>query len=235
MVDDKLFMTGKVAATHPDGSAFTYSDGLPVLIDGPDRWKQLLALEFESALIDQMIQLSHYERLPLILEWYSRGDLSPDDLNRLLSDNWTHGGYAADQGWETSDWVELLEWAGFVTDTSGWKRPSEPLWIHRGARLGGERGMSWSTDWDTAAWFARRLHDHGTPAVLVSATIAPGFILAAFDDRNEHEVVIDPAGLDGVEIRTIDAASSEVRAGFERRNAASQERYRAFNAEPREG
>ncbi len=228
MKDDTLFTTGKVEfAPFPDGST--------VLIDGPDRWEQLLALPFEPAFIEQMGLLSHSERLPLILEWYSQGDLSQEELNRLVSESWTHGGYAADQGWEESDWVELFNDAGFVTDTPGWERPSEPLTIHRGSRLGGERGMSWSTDWDTAAWFARRLHDHGTPAVLLSATIAPAYVLGAFEGRGESEVLIDPAGLDGVEIQTIDAASPEVRAGFERRLVAGHERHRAFMAEPREG
>lgn len=94
---------------------------------------------------------------------------------------------------------------------------SQPGTFHRGARLGSEPGMSWSTDRDVAAWFARRFHDMGTPAVLMSTTIAPDAILGAFDGRNEHEVLINPAGIDEGAIRVIDAASPEVLAGFERR------------------
>lgn len=144
-------------------------------------------------------------------------DSPPNDLGHLLSDNWTHSGYAADQSWETSHWAKLFEMAGFVTDTPGWKRPSELLTIHRGARQESEPVMSWFTDRDVAAWFARWCHDTGTPAELMSTTIAPEYILGAFDGRNEHEVLINPAGIDGGGIQVIDAASPEVLAGFERR------------------
>ncbi len=218
-----LITTGKVLVRHGDGSH--------VLVDGPDRWEQLRELPFDPVFIEEMGFLSHFERMPLIITWHNRGQLETDELNRLLSDNWSHSGYAADMDLEEWEWVELFETAGFVTDTPGYVRPTAPLAIYRGARLGGERGWSWSTDRDVAAWFARRSHDFGTPAVLLSATIAPAYILGAFHDRNEAEVLIDPDGLEWSEVQIIDAASEEVRAGFDRFNITGAARLEAFRGE----
>jgi hypothetical protein len=231
MSDSALFTVGKIPAHYADGSPALHADGSHVLIDGPDRWEQLRALPFDPAFVEQMALLNHYERLPLIVTWYSRAELEPDELNRLLADNWDHGGYAANIGLEEWDWVELFETAGFITDTPGYVRPTAPLAIYRGTRLGGERGWSWSTDRDVAAWFARRSHDFGTPAVLLSATIAPEYVLGAFNGRDEAEVLIDLDGLEWSEVQIIDAASEEVRAGFDRRNVTSAARLEAFRGE----
>ncbi len=54
--------------------------------------------------------------------------------------------------------------------------------------------------------------------MLLGATITPECILVAFNDRNEAEVLIDPDGLEWSAVQTIDAASEEVRAGFDRYN-----------------
>lgn len=224
MSDSALFTVGRLPAHYADGSPALRADGSHVLIDGPDRWGQLLELPFDPAFIEQMDYLSHDERLPLIVAWYSRAELEPDELNRLLADNWSHGGSAAAIDLEEWEWAELFETAGFVTDTPGYVRPASPLAIYRGARLGGERGWSWSTDRDVAAWFARREHDCGTPAVLLRATIAPEYILGVFNDRNEAEVLIDPDGLEWSAVQTIDAASEEARAGFDRCNVAGAAR-----------
>ncbi|MGI8404701.1 MAG: hypothetical protein ACR2OE_08050 [Thermomicrobiales bacterium] len=230
MSDSALITVGKIPAHYADGSSVLNPDGSPVLIDGPDRWEQLRELPFDPVFIEEMDFLSHFERMPLIITWHNRGQLETDELNRLLSDNWSHGGYAADMGLEEWEWVELFETAGFVTDTPGYVRPVGPLAIYRGACLGGERGWSWSTDRDVAAWFARRSHDFGTPAVLLSATIAPEYVLGAFNDRDEAEVLIDPAGLEWSEVQAIDAASEEVRAGRDRSNVARAIRLEEMRA-----
>lgn len=223
-----LFTIGKIPARYADRSLVLNPDGSPCLVDGPDRWEQLLKLPFDPAFIEQMGDLSHYERLPLIVTWYNRGQLQPDELNRLLADNWEHGGYAADISLEEREWLELFETAGFVTDTPGYVRPTAPLAIYRGTRLGGERGWSWSTDRDVAAWFARRIHDLGAPAVLLSATISPEYVRGAFNGRDEAEVLIDPDGLEWSQVQIIDAASEELRAGFDRFKVASAARLEAF-------
>jgi hypothetical protein len=49
--------------------------------------------------------------------------------------------------------------------------------------------MSWTTDPDTAAWFAHRFGHRGE---VFTTTLAKRKILAYFDDRSEREVLIDP-------------------------------------------
>ena len=69
-------------------------------------------------------------------------------------------------------------------------RLPDPVRIYRGAQLRYARGMSWTTDPDTAAWFAHRFqHRRGE---VFTTTLAKRKILAYFDDRKEREVLIDP-------------------------------------------
>jgi hypothetical protein len=68
-------------------------------------------------------------------------------------------------------------------------RLPEPVQIYRGADLKYVRGMSWTTDPDTAAWFAHRFGHRGE---VFTTTLAKRKILAYFDDRSEREVLIDP-------------------------------------------
>ena len=53
--------------------------------------------------------------------------------------------------------------------------------------------MSWTTDLDTARWFADRWLDHGYQEAEVVTVLAPpeAMLVETADDR-EHEVVVDP-------------------------------------------
>jgi hypothetical protein len=53
--------------------------------------------------------------------------------------------------------------------------------------------MSWTTDLDTARWFATRWLDHGYREAEVITVLAPpeAMLVETADDR-EHEVVVDP-------------------------------------------
>lgn len=72
--------------------------------------------------------------------------------------------------------------------------------IYRGVQSGAKshiKGMSWTTDKDTAMWFASRF---GKKGVVYSAAISKKYVFAYFE--REHEVVVDPAHL--INIRQAD-------------------------------
>lgn len=50
------------------------------------------------------------------------------------------------------------------------------------------KALSWTTDYETALWFAKRFHTDG---YVLEAIIDKKDIIAFFNDRNEHELIID--------------------------------------------
>jgi hypothetical protein len=76
-------------------------------------------------------------------------------------------------------------------------KPPTPLTVYRGASSRHARGMSWSTDQDRAAWFARRWPG----ANLYTVTVQPDAVLCDVDaveregGRRECEIIVHPAGL----------------------------------------
>lgn len=51
------------------------------------------------------------------------------------------------------------------------------------------KALSWTLNYDTADWFARRFGENGT---VYEATIDRKHIYSYFNRRNEHEVIVDP-------------------------------------------
>lgn len=166
-----------------------------------ERADKLDGLEFHPDFIDQMGHLSHYNRLPLICSWYATGQLSSDHLAQLLSRWWTHGGYAHAIGWDAEDWIEMFEYADqFLTDTPGQDPPSEPIEVWRGGAPGAALGMSWTTSQDVGEFFAKRNVWRTGHAELWRSIVSPEFVLGMFSGRNEHEILVNPAGLREVEL-----------------------------------
>ena len=59
--------------------------------------------------------------------------------------------------------------------------------------------MSWSTDLAKAEWFRDRWIRLGVPAHVWRAVAHPAAILGVVDDRQEHEVIVNPMLLDDLE------------------------------------
>lgn len=81
------------------------------------------------------------------------------------------------------------------------------LTIYRGfSAPGTELGLSWTTDYNRACWFARRWASHrpdGKPKV-ATAVCPREEILARLLDRNESEVVVFPESLPEIDVRTLE-------------------------------
>jgi hypothetical protein len=70
------------------------------------------------------------------------------------------------------------------------------LTVYRGFKIKkSERGLSWTTDRDTAVWFARRFRASHQSSFVAQANVAKKDVLAYFDGRNEKEVVVLPTSL----------------------------------------
>ncbi len=68
--------------------------------------------------------------------------------------------------------------------------------VYRGSTWGRRRGMSWTEDRERAEWFADRWNARRTGTALVfKIMVEPEAVLALLADRDEAEVVVDPAML----------------------------------------
>jgi hypothetical protein len=164
-----------------------------------DSIRQRPPLPFDPSMIGELTVIHPEQRLRRILAWFEAGVLTPEQLNELLAEWWTSGGWPADIG--KSRFVRAFKYAGFVIDTEGVTPPTEPLVVYRGAGAHNYRGLAWTTDERVAAWFARRLvlvYPEMSPVVLTT-TIAPKHVLGIFHGRNEAEAVVNVHALRGLD------------------------------------
>lgn len=180
------------------------------LVIGGDKRPQPPAFPFDPSLATDgaMLALDDRDRLPRILAWFQAGCLTPDQLNQLLVDWWWKVGYRGRHG--NYKLVRMFRFAGFVTDDTSVRPPFDPLVLHRGCTVGHERGFSWSTDRDVAAWFARAAFTATGEARLLTALVPPRHVLGIVGGRNEGEVIVNPFGLRGRITENLDAADASV-------------------------
>ena len=134
------------------------------------------------------------------------GALSDRELRKGLEDTWTTcewPGRAADH----EVWVQLFELAGVdedhylhETEVRDRARLPETVQLFRAAAEGHQTGLSWTTSFGRAHWFATRLGAlGGRHHEIYEATVPREAVLATFHaTRGEHEYVIDTGRLDKV-------------------------------------
>jgi hypothetical protein len=130
--------------------------------------------------------------IPIIEGWYRAGALDAVMLNQALAKHWSRVEFPSQFG--KRKLVRLFRAAGFVTDTEGTEPPTAPLVVYRGCGDRFVRGLSWTTDLDSARWFAARFAA-AVGACLCVAEIPPEHVLGLFHWRREAEVIVDPARL----------------------------------------
>lgn len=145
------------------------------------------------------------------------GALTGRELRRGLEDTWTTcewPGRAADH----EVWLYMFELAGvdehhFLQETELADRASLPesVRVFRAAAAGHETGLSWTTSFERAHWFATRLGAIGGHRHEIYETTAPReAVLATFHEtRGEHEYVIDTGRLDPVVPDLVEPAAWE--------------------------
>lgn len=149
--------------------------------------------------------------LPSILAdvWAS---LSLADLADAIGDAWT-GAEWPEQHLTPESWVMLLDTVGYLVDGSPARREDdlpEVVTLYRGAIPGRREGMSWTTNLDTARWFAHRFDGVrlGSGPAQVGQVwridIPRDYVLARFNHRNESEHVVDVSDFDPAEYRLVE-------------------------------
>jgi hypothetical protein len=91
---------------------------------------------------------------------------------------------------------------GYVSDTE--TRLQGLLTVYRGCTQS-DLGLSWTLDFERAKWFASRFADDMDSRYIFRAQIHADEIWGYFEDRNEKEVVVNPACLRHLERGEIDA------------------------------
>ena len=73
-----------------------------------------------------------------------------------------------------------------------WSNLSDTVTVYRGVSHNGtENGISWTTNYDTAKWFADRFSTDEHRARIYQADIPKEHCLCCFDCRGEHEIIVD--------------------------------------------
>lgn len=74
----------------------------------------------------------------------------------------------------------------------------EKVKLYRGiTKFGNPYGLSWTTNLDTAKWFANRfnINDRDNGNYVIEAEVNKEDILAYFSGRNENEVIVDTSNI----------------------------------------
>lgn len=101
----------------------------------------------------------------LIRQWRN-GVVNTEQLRYLLGDAWTMPEFPLSAA-PMNVWLEMFRAPGFVSDCRHEGPPNAPVQLYRGAMVGWERAMSWTTDFDRALWFVQRNVDAWLPATVV--------------------------------------------------------------------
>lgn len=96
--------------------------------------------------------------------------------------------------------MERFRHVGFVSEFGSEMIPTKELEVFRGSPAGAAHGMAWTTSVRVARSFAKRYTDYpfsddAGPGLVWRATVSPEAVLALIYQRDELEVVVDPAGL----------------------------------------
>ena len=136
---------------------------------------------------------------------YTEAYMSPSDLGRILADCWIMQEYPnRDSNARLSEIISWFKKADKETlmDAEEYEKyqeiklgipwlPGINLTVYRGVSYNGKPdGLSWTTSYEKALWFASRFKGKNAKVYKMNIT-NPDAILAYFSGRNEEEVVID--------------------------------------------
>lgn len=130
---------------------------------------------------------------------YIKPFLCKKDFSLLLADAWTQSENPNQDANVTTKmaaaWFRSADKRYLMNDKEFqvWTSLPDTLTIYRGVAIGhNPKGLSWTQNYDTAAWFATRF-DRGTVKGYIEKAIIPKeLVLAYFNSREEDEIVADP-------------------------------------------
>lgn len=142
----------------------------------------------------------------MLFRWWRLREIETPVLRELICDVWSAAERPTSRIGQNY-WLDMWTAAGFCSE-GGASAPTAPLTLWRADMRAG-RGMSWTSNIETARWFADReslfsLHRYGLdvhiPCPVYEARVPPAAVLACIDgpdSRGESEVVVNPRRLRG--------------------------------------
>lgn len=131
----------------------------------------------------------------------SEQHLSQKDFSEILADAWIRSENPnMDKNFAKNKLVAMFKKADKTILMDGEEKEQfdsldDRVTIYRGVtsyNAKNIKALSWTTDYQTAEWFAHRFGEEGT---VYEALISKEHILAFFNSRNESEVIVDPKHL----------------------------------------
>ncbi len=169
-----------------------------------DDWRKQMKEQIDKAESPQsifiMLTKSYY--LPFLK--YAQNYFSQEDFSKFLSDAWIMcEAPNGDPNFTQKQLISLFKKADpkyLMTDNDyqAFQGLNDRLIIYRGVTSNNAhrvKALSWTTDRETAEWFAQRFDEDGT---VYEAEIEKEHIFAYFNSRNESEVIVNPAYLENI-------------------------------------
>lgn len=133
----------------------------------------------------------------LVVDRKKRGQFLKDNILAFLSvgiyEAALHQTFIDGPHLKNSEWQRFFSFAD-LKKLRAFGEPllESPITVYRGVTCSrfGHKGMSWTTNPNTAAWFASRHSVAGGDPAVYSLLVRPDQILYMTNDRNEEEVVI---------------------------------------------
>ena len=195
IVQHPFTSSGMVAAPTENGLAMldiTQGD------ENLSAWRGLMVKQIDQAKNAYHIYMMLNKPYALSFLSLAEPHLSKKDFSEILADAWIRSENPnMDKNFVKKSLVDMFKKADQSILMDGEEKDvfdsfDDTVTIYRGVtsyNAKNIKALSWTTDYQTAEWFAHRFGEEGT---VYEAQISKEYILAFFNGRNESEVIVDP-------------------------------------------
>lgn len=195
IVQHPFTSSGMVAAPTENGLAMLdITQGDETL----SAWRGLMVKQIDQAKNAYHIYMMLNKPYALSFLSLAEPHLSKKDFSEILADAWIRSENPnMDKNFVKKSLVDMFKKADQSILMDGEEKEvfdsfDDTVTIYRGVtsyNAKNIKALSWTTDYQTAEWFAHRFGEEGT---VYEARISKEHILAFFNGRNESEVIVDP-------------------------------------------
>lgn len=195
IVQHPFTSSGVVAAPTENGLAMldiTQGD------ENLSAWRGLMVKQIDQAKNAYHIYMMLNKSYALSFLSLAEPHLSQKDFSKILADAWIRSENPnMDKNFVKKSLVDMFKKADQSILMDGEEKDvfdsfDDTVTIYRGVtsyNAKNIKALSWTTEYQTAEWFAHRFGEEGT---VYEAQISKEHILAFFNGRNESEVIVDP-------------------------------------------
>lgn len=195
IVQHPFTSSGMVAAPTENGLAMldiTQGD------ENLSAWRGLMVKQIDQAKNAYHIYMMLNKPYALSFLSLAEPHLSQKDFSEILADAWIRSENPnMDKNFVKKSLVDMFKKADQSILMDGEEKDvfdsfDDSVTIYRGVtsyNAKNIKALSWTTEYQTAEWFAHRFGEEGT---VYEAQISKEHILAFFNGRNESEVIVDP-------------------------------------------